>query len=145
MFDNTTYKLGEEYFPLLSFNPFQPTIEAPVKKGKIENEVVTPSSYKASVSNTIDSMLLLKVTYHPYWKAKLDGKDTEVYMVSPSFMAIKVPFGNHHIEFTYSASAFKTTLIYLSTISLISVIIVSLINFMFVRRKNGRTSMHRIS
>lgn len=140
MLDSSTYQTKDGIFPLFSPNPFSTPKEPfqipnrePSGRFQINNEVVTPSSYSADITALNDSLLTLKVTYHPYWQAKIDGQPAKISMVSPSFMAIQVPKGDHKIEFTYTPSNLKIILIYLSLFSLISLISLNFLKTLHTR------------
>jgi hypothetical protein len=45
--------------------------------------------------------LVLKASYHPYWRAEVDGIETPVLHVGPNLQAIDVPPGRHAIDFRY--------------------------------------------
>lgn len=45
--------------------------------------------------------LVLRDTFHPDWKAKLDGKETTIYRVDGCFRGINVPAGSHSVEFVF--------------------------------------------
>ena len=60
-----------------------------------------PGVIRVSVFNTSSAMLLCKQNDYPYWKAFDDEKPVSIYRANISFMAIRLPAGNHHIEFRY--------------------------------------------
>ena len=57
--------------------------------------------YEASFHAARDCYVLFKMTWHPNWKAELDGKPAPAVMVSPGFPAVAVPAGDHRIRFHY--------------------------------------------
>jgi hypothetical protein len=46
-------------------------------------------------------------SYYPGWKAYIDGKQTNIYLVNGIIQGIKVPSGNHIIKFIYDPISFK--------------------------------------
>jgi hypothetical protein len=51
-------------------------------------------------ADTVDTQyLVLSDTYHPWWRAKIDGKRTEVLKANLALRAVVVPQGRHEIEF----------------------------------------------
>jgi uncharacterized membrane protein YfhO len=44
---------------------------------------------------------MLKATYHPRWKVTVDGEPAETQMLAPSFVGVRVPAGEHRVEFRY--------------------------------------------
>jgi hypothetical protein len=47
------------------------------------------------------AVVMLKATYHPRWKATVDGRPVETQMIAPSFVGVAVPPGEHRVEFRY--------------------------------------------
>ena len=54
--------------------------------------------------------MILKVTYHPYWRATVDGVPAAVTRVFPGFMAIRLDPGKHQVSFEYGPPAWKKLL-----------------------------------
>lgn len=54
--------------------------------------------------------VLFKVPYHPNWIAKVNNSFVRPLWVTPGFMAIPCPAGNHKISFDYKGSTFKLIL-----------------------------------
>ena len=44
---------------------------------------------------------LLKVTYHPGWRVRIDGQPAELLRVSPDMMAVQVGSGRHRLAFAF--------------------------------------------
>ncbi len=76
-----------------------------VKIEKYENNKVT-----LRTSAKTNMLLFLSDTHSPEWKAKVDGKETQIYRADYAFRAIAVPAGNHSVEFYYSAESFHNGL-----------------------------------
>ncbi len=47
------------------------------------------------------ALIQLAVSFHPGWKAQIDGREAEVHRVSPAFVAAMIPPGEHEIRFTF--------------------------------------------
>lgn len=60
------------------------------------------------------SYALLKSTFHPGWRATVDGRPAEVVMLTPGFAAVKVSPGRHVIQFRYDHGAAKPILLALA-------------------------------
>jgi putative flippase GtrA len=56
------------------------------------------------------STLVLKMTYHPNWQVTVDGRRTPTFMVSPSFIGLNLPPGQHAVHAAYQATSYKTAL-----------------------------------
>jgi len=48
-----------------------------------------------------DSLLVLNDVWHPWWRATIDGTDTEVLRANVIFRAIALPPGKHTVRFTF--------------------------------------------
>lgn len=122
--------------------------DLPLPEAEIKDETVTYNSYSANLTLTChpesaasadegprpatklpttacppNTLAILKVTYHPQWKATIDGKPAEILQVSPSYMAIPITEGPHQIVFTYQSSPLKKSLMAVSFITLIILIV----------------------
>lgn len=64
---------------IISYEPNHVTIESTIQKGPM--------------------LLLLTDSYYPSWQAQIDGQPTPIYKANHAFRAIKVPEGEHTIEF----------------------------------------------
>jgi NPCBM/NEW2 domain/Bacterial membrane protein YfhO len=74
----------------------------------------TDSSYKARVKANDAAVAMLKVTFHPFWRAKVNGVKVKPFMVSPGFLAVNVPAGESDVEFYYRTAWWKWALLLVS-------------------------------
>ncbi len=105
--------------PFDSFNTLIPkysNISSP--SGQVLSQTSGPNYFSAKVSTPEESTLLLRATYHPFWQAFIDGQPVNTFMVEPAMTAIKVPKGNHLVEFKYYARVYKQILILVSLLTL---------------------------
>jgi len=51
-------------------------------------------------------ILVLTDTYAPGWQAQVSGQPTEVYIADYAFRAVRVPAGQHRVEFVYEPVSF---------------------------------------
>jgi hypothetical protein len=58
-------------------------------------------SYRAEVDVTGDCVGLLKLTYHPKWRARVDGRSHALVMLSPGFIGVPLTRGRHVVELRY--------------------------------------------
>lgn len=79
-----------------------------------------PGLISASIKCNGTRDLLIKTTYHPNWKATFNGEKTEVFWVTPGFMAVKCQDGD--FEMRYRGSKSKLFL-FIFSILLVSLII----------------------
>ncbi|MGH7812559.1 MAG: hypothetical protein ACREQI_00950 [Candidatus Binataceae bacterium] len=91
-------------------------------KGTARDVAIGPDWMKLSVTATTPAFLVLKATYHPNWSVRIDGKLAQAYMVSPSFIGVKVPAGSHTVIAEYRSSRLKKILIVVAFAALGAVI-----------------------
>ncbi|HVR11102.1 MAG TPA: YfhO family protein [Thermoanaerobaculia bacterium] len=63
--------------------------------------------WTAEVDPGAPAVVVLKETFHPSWRAEVDGKPTPTLQVTPGFVAVAVGGGRHHIAFRYRPSRLK--------------------------------------
>jgi len=71
--------------------------------GRVLHQFSDPEDghFGGRVRATRPSVVLLKATYHPRWQVTVDGKPAKPELVAPTFVGVKVPAGEHTIEFRY--------------------------------------------
>jgi uncharacterized membrane protein YfhO len=69
------------------------------------------------------SALVLKMSYHPNWKVRVDGVATPTYMVSPSFIGMDMPLGKHEVVAEYVPTPSKVPLLTLAALVLVLAIL----------------------
>jgi len=67
--------------------------------------------------------LVVKETYHPNWRATVDGQPVETFMVSPSFIGMTLPAGDHFVTVEYRSTPIKTPLFLFGLIVLVAVVL----------------------
>lgn len=80
----------------------------------ISNEKVSKQTYSATIevpTNCKQCMIMFKMSYHPNWQVKLDGKPTTKLAVFPFYLATSASPGTHNIEFTYQPNKLKVVLL----------------------------------
>lgn len=87
-------------------------------RGRILFEAVESNAYLAEVEVLHESVLLLKVTYHPNWHAIVDGVAAEAVMLIPSYVGVKVSPGIHHIRLEYRSRPLRGTLLLVGLLAL---------------------------
>jgi len=91
-----------------------PLAPQPKLLGKIIEEKVTDKLYQTTVEvdeSCSQCLVIFKMSYHPNWLAELDEQGVTKFMVTPSFMAIKVTPGIHKVSFRYQPSLTKLPLL----------------------------------
>ncbi|TEU19093.1 MAG: hypothetical protein E3J21_04590 [Anaerolineales bacterium] len=87
-------------------------------RGRIVWEKVESNAYLAEVEVERESTLLLKVTYHPNWRATVDGIAAKTVMVMPSYVGVKVAPGLHHVRLVYQPRPLRGTLLIVGLLAL---------------------------
>jgi Bacterial membrane protein YfhO len=104
--------------------------------GSVTHESVGQGYYSAIVDSAAVTQPLLKTTFHPGWKAFVDGKQVSTSMLMPSFLGIEVPSGRHEVEFVYTPTHQRRWLLLLMPLTLGAVVITE--RSSTVRRALGR-------
>ncbi|HEV8404162.1 MAG TPA: glycosyltransferase 87 family protein [Candidatus Limnocylindrales bacterium] len=99
-----------------------PDLSAGCPTGKTLSETDDQDSMDLVVECPTAADLMLKVTYHPNWTVSVDGQPTSTFMVSPSYVGIHLPPGQHHVEATYRPTPSKVPLL-LAGLALLAVAI----------------------
>jgi hypothetical protein len=73
----------------------------------ISFDVDQPERVVISVHAPQEGYLVLRDGWFPEWNAKLDGSAVSIFPADLAFRAVKVPAGDHTIEFIYDAKSFK--------------------------------------
>lgn len=72
----------------------------------IENVKLGCNTLAADSKFSNDSSIFLSIPYSKFWKAKIDGKQTDIKLAKTAFMELVIPKGNHHIELRYTNTYF---------------------------------------
>lgn len=60
-----------------------------------------------------DGVVLFRSTYHPNWRATLDGVPVSTMLLTPGFVGVAVPAGSHHLRLEYAPGWSKLGLLIL--------------------------------
>jgi len=79
--------------------------------------ITSPSPDKLEIESDAvrPGILLFSENYHPYWKAKVNGKEVMVLKAFTTLIAVEVPQGKSTVELHYQSDAVETskTLVYI--------------------------------
>jgi hypothetical protein len=89
--------------------------------GRVVEQSVAGGAYAARVEVARASVLLLKVTYHPNWRAWVDGREVEPQMLMPSYLGVPVSPGVHHVSFEYRPRPLRRTLQIVGLLALLGI------------------------
>jgi hypothetical protein len=81
--------------------PLAQQLKAIAKIVRYENELVTIAT---SADN--EAILVLTDSYYPGWKAFVDGREEVIRRANLFFRAVRLPAGNHTVEFRYEPRSF---------------------------------------
>jgi hypothetical protein len=70
-------------------------------RGRVVSQRIESNAYTAQVEVERESFLMLKATYHPNWRATVDGEPADAVMLMPSYVGVKVAPGTHLVRFEY--------------------------------------------
>jgi putative flippase GtrA len=106
--------------------------------GTIVSAQASPDAHEARVRLSSPATVMLKVTYHPNWRAWVDGQPAQTFMVMPSYIGVSVPAGEHEVRLQYQPQPLKLWLFYGGILMLAAVAIGSYIG----RRRQVFTGSH---
>ena len=75
-------------------------------------------------SHCVECMVILKETFHPNWRAWVDGRSVKPIIVFPFFIGVPVTPGTHTVVVSYEPSTLKTVLFVLTILAVVAVLIV---------------------
>jgi len=106
--------------PLTSAKDLIQTMDPPTgpSRGTVLSEKIGNDYFSAEVAVERESMLLLKATYHPNWRATVDGVETDTVMLMPSFVGIELSPGNHSVRIEYRPRRLRVILLVLGLLTL---------------------------
>ena len=106
---------NERPAPLASAKDIIPAMDPPVgpPRGTVVSEEAGSNYFAADVNVKRESMLLLKATYHPNWRATVDSVKTDTFMLMPSFVGIELSPGNHSVRIEYRPRRLRVILLVL--------------------------------
>ena len=92
--------------------------------GSVLSETREGETYGARVSVEADrAWVMLKMTWHPAWRATLDGAPAPTSHVTPGFVAVRVPRGEHDVSLSYEPGRMKLALLLLAAPALLGAIL----------------------
>jgi len=85
---------------------------SPLQEGSGSLKVVSTEMDELvfEVESSQNALLFVSENFHKYWKAKVNGKDAQVYRAFSTFMALDIPQGKSIVELQYSSDSVKTSL-----------------------------------
>jgi len=114
---------GKTLLPLSTASKVIPEVEVSTgpPRGTVLSEAVGRDSYTAEVRVSRESMLMLKATYHPNWRATVDGVKADTVMLMPGFTGVHLAPGTHKVRIEYKPRILRKILLCLGLLALISI------------------------
>jgi hypothetical protein len=91
-------------------------------RGRIEERRVGPSSLELLVECPLPSTVVAKMTYHPKWRATVDGLPTPLFMVSGGLAGLDVPAGRHEVTLEYRTGPLHLALMVLGASAVVATV-----------------------
>ena len=88
-------------------SPIPAPPNAAAAPGSVTGERQTRQVYEADLDVARPSYALFRMSYHPCWKAYIDGVSQPTVMLSPGFLGVAVTPGRHHILCRYEPGNWK--------------------------------------
>ena len=107
------------HLPRLSSQAALPPAEQAAGLGSVEADERAGEVYRAKIKAEKPGYLLFKMTYHPDWRATINGEPQKTVMLSPGFLGVAVQPGEYLVEFRYQPGWFKTVLLLLGALGLV--------------------------
>jgi hypothetical protein len=92
--------------------------------------------FGGTVTANRPAVVMLKATYHPRWTVTVDGKPAKTEMIAPSFVGVRVPAGQHTVEFRYEPYPDYWLLFLIGFLTLVALAVVPR---WWARRRAGRS------
>ena len=112
---------GETGIPLVDAPESISSVErsAVSARGKVVTEEIGINYFGADVEVGYKSILLLKASYHPNWRATVNGAQADTFMFMPGFVGVELPPGKYHVRMEYRSRQLRTILIVLGGLTLV--------------------------
>jgi hypothetical protein len=86
---------------LLEKNPPAPPLSSFEAAGSARLTRYANTEVVAEVDSPSGAMLVLNDVWHPWWRATIDGRETEIFRANAIFRAVQVPPGKYTVRFTF--------------------------------------------
>ncbi|HWJ96610.1 MAG TPA: hypothetical protein VNQ33_00540, partial [Acidimicrobiales bacterium] len=100
--------------------PVQPQSSGAEHPGRIRSQDIELDAGRVGADVVFDEpgVLVVKANWNPGWHATVDGVDTAVVAVAPTWLAVPVTPGRHRIALTYRAPAGQAPLVVLAIVAI---------------------------
>ena len=90
----------------------------------VASERLERQGWSATITANQPTYALVKATYHPWWRAELDGVNVKTVAMAPGFIGVPVSAGEHHLRVQYRPPRWKTMLAVLGPLALVALAVV---------------------
>ncbi len=87
-----------------------PPSPSPPPVGAVVRERRNGEEYEEEVQAARACYLLFKETWHPNWRARVDGQPVRTVMLSPGFVGVPVTMGQHQVSLRYQPEKWQPIL-----------------------------------
>jgi hypothetical protein len=104
--------LGNRRLPTVAFDG-EPAASPTLRRGEDptgfagtvlqESVALDDGRFRGVVDARRPAVVIVKGSYHPRWRASVDGKPVDTEFIAPSFVGVKVPPGEHLVQFWYKS------------------------------------------
>ena len=91
--------------------------------GRVSYERMQTDRFDALLGCEGPSTLVLKMTYHPNWRVTVDDRVIATFMVSPGFIGIELPAGQHFVTARYVSTPVKTPLVAIGLLAIVALVV----------------------
>lgn len=102
----TSQNFNPGYTVIIEKNPGKKFTRSSGSKAEITDYL--PQKIVINAKMEAEGIMLLADSYHPDWKAYIDGSETEIIPANITQRAIIIPEGNHTVTFTFHSPSLKT-------------------------------------
>jgi hypothetical protein len=95
-----------------------PEAPAAMPRGIVRSIERTGEDFLVEVQTVRACVLLLKMTFHPQWKASVDGNAVETMHLFPSYVGVPLEPGAHSVSLRYEPGPLKNVLALVGAVAL---------------------------
>ena len=90
--------------------------------GTVAYERMQTDRFDALVGCAGASTLVIKTTYSPNWRVTVDDRAAVTFLVSPGFIGLELPAGQHFVSAQYVSTPLKTPLLWLGLLLTVALV-----------------------
>jgi len=117
-----------------------PVLEPPDSTAKINITKYDEALIEANIQASGNNFVFIGNTYHPGWKAFINGKETKIYKTNHGFLGLIVPKGNNKIKIEFAPDSFfiaRNISFILSSFVVLGLLLTIIVSFL--KRKKIKT------